>query len=111
MNGTQINHYADGFGRYSIFKIKDGKVTFSTKMLNSRYYEQSKNEGNVVPGLLFTETTPPRWKSSVPMMNLLYTRNHNDNNWVDLEMTADGKDFLVTFDSDLKLKFDIDTLE
>ena len=38
MNGTQINHYVDGYGRFSIFKIKDGKVTFSTKMLNSSFY-------------------------------------------------------------------------
>ena len=45
------------------------------------------------------------------MINLLYTLICNDNNWVDLELTADGKDFVITSDSDKKLLFDINTLE
>lgn len=69
-------------------------------MLNSRYYTHSKLEGNVIPGLLFSETTPPRWKANIPAMNMIYTLHCKDNNWVDVELTADGKDFVITSDSD-----------
>ena len=113
INGTHVNHYIDGFGRFCSFKIGEGEkgVSFSSKMLNSNYYTHSKRDGCVIPGLLFQETTPPRWRAQVPMVNLLYQRDCNDNNWVDLELTADGKDFVITSDSEQKLLFDINTLE
>ena len=110
LNDQKVNHYNDGFGRFSVFKINGDKVTFSTKMLNSKYYEESKKEGNIIPGLLFCETTPARWMCNIPLVNMVYTIQR-DNNWVDLELTADGKEFLITSDSDIKLKFDVNKLE
>ena len=58
MNKTKFNHLGDGFGRFSTFNLKNGKVTFTSKMLYSNYYKNSKKEKNIIPGLLFSETTP-----------------------------------------------------
>lgn len=105
---TKFNHLTDGFGRFSTFNFKNKKVNFTSKMLNSKYYTESLNNGFIKPGLLYAETTPPRWHGKVPIVNAAF--GTTDNNWIDLELLADRKTFVATADSPIKLQMDIKTL-
>lgn len=71
MSKRQFNSYMDGFGRFSRFDIKNGEVLFSSKMLESEFYKACKEADDIVGGLLFSETNPPRFKSYIPLYNII----------------------------------------
>ena len=73
MNGIKFSHLADGFGRFSTVKFNNGKAIFTSKMLKSEYYNRSREEGSIIPTLLFAETVPPRWKSMIPALNVVHS--------------------------------------
>lgn len=100
----------DGFGRFNRFDIKDGEVSFMSKMMNSTWLAQSKFENTILPGLLFGEPDPPRARSRVPGMNMFYQGKYNDNNWVTMERLADDETYVVTTDTYHKLIMDPETL-
>merc|ERR1712157_441855 len=79
-------------------------------MLKSGFYNRSKALGSVVPGMLFDETHPPRWRSMIPLLNF-WNRGKVDNNWVSLELLADNKTFVGTTDTKNKLEIDFETLD
>lgn len=101
----------DGYGRYSTFDIKDGKVGYKSKLMETKYYKESKKENTIIPGLIFGETNPPRSKSKIPGVNMYYQNKYGDNNWVITEKLADGKTYVTTTDTPNKLVMDMDTLE
>lgn len=110
MNNTKFNFLLDGFGKFSSVKFRDGKALFTSQILKSSFYNDSLSSERVKPGILFRETTPPRWTSMVPMLNLIQSQS-TDNNWVDFEMLADNKTFVGTTDSAIKMKMNPDSLE
>ena len=71
----------------------------------------NKAAGEIIPGLVFSETNPPRWKSSVPFLNIFYSSNYFDNNWVMPSRMPDGKTYIGMTDLPLMLEFDLETLE
>lgn len=111
MNDKHYGSFADGYGRISRFDIKDGKVSFKSRMMETKYYNQSKKENTIIPGTLFTHTKPERARSKIPGMNVYYSSKYGDNQWVDMERMADGKTFVTTTDTFNKLVMDLDTLK
>lgn len=107
----EFKHYLDGFGRFSRFDFKDGEVQFTTKMLESEWYKACKKADDVVGGLIFKETEPPRWKSNIPGYNLYMQGKYGDNNWVSLEKLPGDGPYYTTTDSPVRLMFDPVTLE
>lgn len=108
---TKKRHFgnlADGFGRFSRFDIKNGEVHFSSKMLNSKFYQVCKSKDDIVTTFLFKETTPPRWGDKLPLLNMIMPK-YGDNNWVSLEKLGD--EFYVTTDTPQRYVFDLDKLQ
>jgi len=100
----------DGFGRFNRFDIKDGEVSFMSKMMDTKWLAQSKAENTILPGLIFSETEPARARSKIPGMNMFYQSKYDDNNWVTMERMADGKTYVTTTDTYNKLIMDPKTL-
>lgn len=110
MKSTKFASVLDGFGRFSNVFFHNKKAYFTSKMIQSKFYKQSKRENNVAPSVLFAETIPPRWKSMIPTLN--FSQGFpNDNNWVSLELLADNKTFVGTNDTNKKLEIDVMSLE
>lgn len=70
-DGYEFNHFLDGLGRYSSFKLEDGDVRFTSKMLKSKYYQTCKANHKAASGVLFSKTTPLRASDYVPMLNFI----------------------------------------
>ena len=85
LEGTKFGHIFDGFGRFSNVNFKDSKALFTSKMLRSDFYNRSISNKAIVPGMLFSETTPNRKTSKVAGANAYYFLTKEDNNWVQME--------------------------
>jgi hypothetical protein len=73
MGRTRFSHVLDGFGRFSHFKIENGKISLTSKMMDTVWKKKAEESNEVIPGLTFRETNPPRWMSSLPFINLIYS--------------------------------------
>ena len=60
--------------------------------------------------MLFEETSPKRWTSWIPGLNLI-NLGSSDNNCVSMELLADKKTFVGTTDTNVELEIDLMTLE
>lgn len=58
IGGREFKHYLDGFGRMLSFKFGKEGVCFSARMIPSKYYNKSTEEGERVPVLAFDDTSP-----------------------------------------------------
>ena len=99
MGNRKYTMLFDGFGRYSRFDFKDGKVKFMSRIMDTKYLRKSKKENTVIPGLVFGTPKPADWRSKIPTLNLIYNKKYNDNMWVTLERLADNKTYVTTNDS------------
>lgn len=82
MGNMKVNTALDGFGRYSRFNIKDGDITFNSKLMNSTWFNECEKANKIIPGMTFMHTTPERWESKIPFVNLYYSSTYYDNDWV-----------------------------
>jgi carotenoid cleavage dioxygenase-like enzyme len=103
-------HVLDGLGRFSRFHIEDGKITMNSKMMDSHWYEEIKKEKDIIPGMLFKDTNPPRWRSKIPGMNMYYSSKYFDNNWVMPSRMPDGKTYVGMTDTADYVEMDLETL-
>ena len=86
-------------------------VSWTSKMFESKWYNMCKKHNTVSPNIQFAETIPPRWTSKIPGANMMGNQRYGDNNWVTVEKLADGKTFVGTTDTQIKVKMDIETLD
>lgn len=80
-------------------------------MLKSKFYKTCKASKKAASGVIFAETTPKRMSSYIPFANFIGQEKHGDNNWVSIEKLADGKTFVGTTDTNIKVEMDLDTME
>ena len=84
MGDVKLGMAVDGFGRFNKFDFKDSEVTFTSKMLDSKWLKLCKDKNDIEPNLLFAETDPPRKRSKIPGMNMYYSSKYGDNIFVQL---------------------------
>eukprot|EP00746_Dinoflagellata_sp_MGD_P143916 gnl/MRDRNA2_/MRDRNA2_76675_c0_seq1.p1 gnl/MRDRNA2_/MRDRNA2_76675_c0~~gnl/MRDRNA2_/MRDRNA2_76675_c0_seq1.p1 ORF type:complete len:543 (+),score=82.45 gnl/MRDRNA2_/MRDRNA2_76675_c0_seq1:38-1630(+) len=105
MGGVRFNSLFDGYGRANRFELHQNKVCWTSKQINSSYYQAAEKLGSVGPGLYFYNTTPERPPGS-PMQDL---KAPNDNNWVNImQLGANG---VLLTDSPNMLSFNFETLD
>jgi carotenoid cleavage dioxygenase-like enzyme len=107
MGKEHFMHIFDGFARVNKFDFKgSGNIlTFTSKMLETEWYNTSLHEGRVAAGVLMAETEPPRPFTKVPLVNALATMDN-----VYVVPWKIGESYLYLTDSELRLRFDPDTL-
>jgi carotenoid cleavage dioxygenase-like enzyme len=110
MGNMKVNTALDGFGRYNRFQIKDGDITFNSKLMNSTWYTECEKANKILPGMTFLHTTPERWESKIPFVNLYYSTEYYDNDWVQPNRLPDGKTYVGMTDMASMLEIDIETL-
>ena len=71
----------------------------TSKLIDGSWLTECEKKKEILPGLLFMETTPPRWMSSIPFVNFYYTSEYFDNYWVKLERMPDGKTYVGKTDT------------
>lgn len=111
MGKTRFSHVLDGFGRFSHFEIEDGKVKLTSKMMDTLWKKTCEDNKEIIPGLTFRETNPPRWMSSIPFVNLYYSNKYFDNMWVMPSRMPDGKTYVGMTDTSDMLEMDLKTLK
>ena len=82
MGDVKLGMELDGFGRFNKFEFKDGEVLFTSKMLDSKWLKLCQEKNDIEPLTLFAETVPPRKRSKIPGMNMLYNKKYGDNIFV-----------------------------
>lgn len=110
MGDRSYSHVLDGFGRLSKWHIKDGEVKMTSSLLECKWLDKCKKDNNLIPGVSFRETTPPRKVSKIPLVNIIYSVAFFDNNWVMPWRMPDQKTYVSMTDTPNMLKIDIDTL-
>ena len=99
MGPMSLNGALDAYGKLSRFTISGGRVCFAARMMATGFWNASVAEGEVAPGVLFMETTPPRGNKG--MTNL---KGPNDNSYVNT--VAVGDRFFAVTDSRFVVEFD-----
>lgn len=79
--------------------------------MDTLWKKTAEQYDEIIPGLTFRETNPPRWMSSLPFVNLYYSSQYFDNNWVMPNRMPDGKTYVGMTDTSDMLVMDIETLE
>merc|ERR1711871_1352042 len=106
INGQRFNDVLDAFGKLNRFQMNNGTVCFTTKMMNTGFYNESMRENKIGRGVLFDEPTPPRDRCFDPMCNVFAP---NDN--VVVNSVKLGGEFMMVTDSPTALNFDPFSLE
>jgi len=103
MGKRKLNHLFDGYARISSFRF-DGSQTlrFSSRLMDSGWYNESMKKKDVTPQFLMNETTPKRLSDRVPMLNALAP---NDNNIV-FPLRMNSSTYWYLSDSETRLEFD-----
>lgn len=102
LGGFRFQDVLDGFGKIHRFDMAPDtdQICFSTKMMDTGFYNESMAQGKVAAGVLFKETIPPR-KCLLPVCNILAP---NDN--VVINTVSIGADYMMVTDSPTTLNFD-----
>jgi len=107
MGHRAFQNALDGFGKVQSFKLGGGKVCFSTRMMQTGFYNASVKAGTIGHGGLFMETVPPRHCETLhPMCNMLAA---GDNNYVNsFQVSADEPNkLLMVSDTTKMVDFDL----
>eukprot|EP00419_Tripos_fusus_P011783 CAMPEP_0172663798 /NCGR_PEP_ID=MMETSP1074-20121228/6165_1 /TAXON_ID=2916 /ORGANISM="Ceratium fusus, Strain PA161109" /LENGTH=524 /DNA_ID=CAMNT_0013479849 /DNA_START=1 /DNA_END=1575 /DNA_ORIENTATION=+ len=110
MGDRAFQNALDGFGKVQSFKLGGGKVCFSTRMMQTGFYNASVKAGTIGHGGLFMETVPPRHCETLhPMCNMLAA---GDNNYVNsFQVSADEPNkLLMVSDTTKMVDFDLESL-
>lgn len=104
----RFQHIFDGFARTNriTFDGKSNSIVFTSKMMDSKFYNKSMELGRVIPSTLMAETIPPRRFGKVPFANIL---GPNDNIYV-LPWKI-GNEYLYVTDGETRIKFDPKSLK
>ena len=99
----KLNHLFDGYARISSFHL-DGSsaLRFSSRMLDSKWYNATRKAGDVTPQFLMNATTPRRASDDLPLLNALAP---NDNNIV-MPLRMNASTWWYLSDSETRLQFD-----
>ena len=98
MDNVKFGTAGDGFGRFNKFDIKNGQVSLTSKMLDSKWHQLCTDKKDIEPNILFKETVPPRMRSKIPGMNMYYASKYGDNIFVQLIEMPDKQTFVATTD-------------
>ena len=98
MGDVSLGSATDGFGRFNKFVIKDGQVSMTSKMLDSKWHALCTEKEDIEPNILFKETNPSRMRSKIPGMNMFYASKYGDNIFVQLIEMPDKQTFVATTD-------------
>lgn len=60
--------------------------------------------------MTFLPTSPERWESKIPFVNLYYSDQYYDNDWVQPNRLPDGKTYVGMTDMADMLEIDLETL-
>lgn len=106
MGDVKLNNAVDGFGRINRYDIKNGTITFTSKLLDSTWKDTCEKHNDIEPLVLFMETEPPRWKSKIPGMNMKGNSDFPDNLFVQIGVQPDKTTFWASSDVPAPLKID-----
>jgi len=108
MGGRKFVGFLDSFGKLQKFHIDGDQVGATYRMMESGFYNMSRAEKTIAPGLLFYETSPPREK---PWYNPIYNMPPyapNDNTYVNTIQVGDA--MMALTDSAAMLQVDPRTM-
>jgi carotenoid cleavage dioxygenase-like enzyme len=110
MGGRAFQSALDGFGKVHSFKVGGAKVCFSTRMMQTGFYNASVKAGTIGHGGLFLETVPPR--SCEPFHPLCNMKAAGDNNFVNsFQVSPDEPNkLLMVSDTTKMVDFDLESL-
>ena len=92
----------DGFGKLHRFTMNGNTVCATYRLMSTGFYNTSKKDGTVGPGLLFYPTKPPR--KCPPLQPMCNLRASNDNSFV---YTVNvGEEIYSTTDSTIMVAVD-----
>lgn len=95
MGNERFTTVLDTFGRLTKVEFEGDRVCFSSKMLDTNFYNASLRLNHIAPAVLFTETDPPR-KCDVAMCNqVAMMTGKSDNTWVNT-VRVNRSTYLVT---------------
>ena len=83
----------------------------TSNLIDSNWLQLCQKEGKIIPGVTFRGTTPPRFISKIPLMNIISSLSNFDNNWVMPYRMPDGKTYVSLTDTPNMLKIDPETLK
>lgn len=100
----------DGFGKLARFTLSNQSLCYHSRMMDTGFYNESMHTGKVAPGLMFSETAPPRNYSGLQNIG-----GPNDNVFVNtysLGVPGPGEQshFRCVTDSQMSIEFDPLTL-
>ena len=65
----QFSYYMDGYQKMNLIDFTDGAATFSSRFINSNYYELAIENGKPIAASTFNVTNPKRRSDHFPMQN------------------------------------------
>ena len=110
MGDKKFNIALDGFGRFNRFQIKDGSINFDSKLTNSTWMTECEKANTILPGMNFMDTTPERWESKIPFVNIYYSNKYYDDFWVQPHRLPDKKTYVGLTDMSDMAIIDLETL-
>ena len=108
MGSRTVNHLFDGFARISTFRfgLSESQMLFSSRLMDSSWYNNSARKGDITAQFLMNATSPPRIADRLPMLNALAP---NDNNIV-FPLRMNKSTYWYLSDSETRIQFDANTL-
>jgi len=110
MGGRAFQTALDGFGKVQSFKLGGGKVCYSTRMMQTSFYNASVKAGTIGHGGLFSETVPPRRCEVLhPLCNMHAVGDNNFVNSFQPSVEEPNK-LLMVSDTTVMVDFDLESL-
>lgn len=105
MNDINFTSVLDGYGKFHKFEFNmiNNEVCYSSKMIETGFYNLSISSDAIAPSVLFMDTFPPLNYTAFQIIT-----GPNDNVYVNTNNV--GKKFVSLTDSQYMIEFDIDTL-
>ncbi len=104
LNGVNFTSVLDGYGKFHKFEFKNNQLCYSSKMIQTGFYNESIDTNTIVPSVLFMDTIPSLNYNAMEILS-----GPNDNVYVNTNNV--GNKFLSLTDSQYMIEFDINTLE
>jgi len=102
-NDINFTSVLDGYGKFHKFQFKNNELCYSSKMIETGFYNLSIDKNTIVPSVLFMDTNPSLNYNAMEILG-----GPNDNVYVNTNNV--GKKYLSLTDSQYMIEFDIDTL-
>ena len=81
MGDRKFTHIFDAFGRITRIKIENNSLKFTSRIMDTAWYKDSKAANTILQKFFFMEPTNAPWYTKIPMVNL-FSNKGRENNWV-----------------------------